>query len=127
MKNILFIHDTQEDPFFRKQYLENVGFNVSMHSSGNNCLTLIEETRPDIVMMDILLKGKNGFDVCRAIRKKLKADDMPVILCSGIYRKKVYRDEARNAGAQAYMLKPIDQYELVKKIHSLTSMVTLST
>ena len=120
MKQLLLVHDSQEDPAVRRNYLENVGFMVTLCASGNECMKMIEMNKPNVIVMDILLKGKNGFEVLREIRKHHPPEEIAVILCTAIYQKQIYRDEAMEAGAQAYLYKPLNLYELVKEIHAVT-------
>ena len=123
MKTILLVHDNQEDASLRKHSLERVGFLVQLCSSGSECLEILLSSKPDIIVMDILLKGENGFNMCRKIRERFKPEDLPIILSSTIYRKRIFREEARNAGAQAYLLRPLKTSALVEQIYALTDSV----
>ena len=116
MKTILFIHDTQEDPWQRKQLLESVGFHVDMVRDGQSALSYLEHSLPDAVLMDVLLEGPTGFDVCRSLRKKYTSRQFPVVLCSQIYQTPTFRNEAFAAGAQAYLQKPVPLRRLVDEI-----------
>jgi CheY-like chemotaxis protein len=121
MQQILFVHDFQESPLTRKNYLEMSGFEVTLLRNGDECLKSLAQSRPALVLMDILLEGKNGFEVCRAIRKSCTAAEVPVILCSHIYRSRIYRDEAVAAGAQRFLLLPMKLDELLAHVTELAS------
>ncbi|MCK6447796.1 MAG: response regulator [Planctomycetes bacterium] len=119
MKTILYVHDKQGPPNATASYLQMAGYQVELCDSGEACLMRIKQGGLDLVLMDVLIEGKNGFDLCRLVRKQIASDQLPVILASGIYRSRIYREEAMQAGAQLYLLKPFQQHELVQVIHEL--------
>lgn len=121
MQTIYFVHDVQESPMTRKNYLEMAGFEVILMKSGEECLKALTTRKPALVLMDVLLEGKNGFDVCRAIRQVCTGVEVPVILASHIYRSRIYRDEAHAAGAQRYLLMPVKLDELISNVTQLTA------
>ncbi len=121
MQQIFFVHDFQESPLTRKNYLEMSGFEVVMLRSGKECLEALAKTKPALVLMDVLLEGQNGFDVCRAIRQRCNAAEVPIILCSHIYRSRIYRDEAAAAGAQRFLLMPLRLDDLLVHVMELIS------
>ncbi len=119
MQHIFLVHDHQESPATRKTNLELAGFEVSLMKSGEEVMKALGAKKPALVLMDILLDGKNGFDVCRAIRERAGPAEVPVILCSHIYRSRIYRDEAAAAGAQRYLLLPMKIEDLVANVADL--------
>jgi len=116
MKAIYFVHDQLENPFLRQHFLESSGYHVVAMGSGQRCLDLCAERVPSLVLMDVLIEGRNGFEICRALRKRFAPDELPVILCSEVYRSRLFRDEAISAGAQRYLLKPLRLDELVREV-----------
>ena len=127
MKHILLVHDEQEDPGTRKLYLESVGYLVTLCPGAQECLRLLDNQRPDVVVMDVLIRGQNGFEVCRRIRERFTPAELPVILCSAVYRKRVFREEAWDAGAQGYLLKPVDPEDLVTHIEAVADRTARQT
>jgi CheY-like chemotaxis protein len=122
MKVIYFVHDQLENPFLRQHFLESSGYHVVTMGSGQRCLDLCSERMPSLVLMDVLIEGKNGFEICRAIRKRFAPDELPVILCSEVYRSRLFRDEAISAGAQRYLLKPLRLDELVREVSEVLAV-----
>jgi DNA-binding response OmpR family regulator len=120
MQQIFLVHDQQESPAARKANLELAGFKVVLMRSGEEVLNALAAEKPALVLMDVLLDGRNGFEVCRSIRERVAPGDVPVILCSHIYRSRIYRDEAVSAGAQRYLLLPMKIEELVANVTELT-------
>ena len=94
MKKILLVHDHQESPAVRKGQLEASGYEVSLAPNGADAIARVERERPTLVLMDVLIDGANGFDVCRRMRAKWKAHELPIILTSGVYRSRWLASES---------------------------------
>ena len=116
MQHVFLVHDQQESAVTRRSFLEMSGYKVTTMSSGLECLERLAADKPDLVLIDVLVDGPNGFEICRRIRQRHKPADLPVILGSTIYRSRIYRDEALKAGAQRYLLRPLRLDDLVKQI-----------
>ncbi len=116
MTTILFVHDGQEHPRARQQLLELSGYRVRLLKSGTECLELVEEARPDLVLLDVLIEGPNGFEVCRSLRQRFSAAHLPIVMCSGVYTARAFQDAAAEAGAQAYLVAPYEPGDLVEEI-----------
>jgi len=116
MKNIVLVHDKQDAATPRKSFLEVSGYSVRLVANGDDAFEEIDKDRPDLALIDVLLEGLNGFELCRKLREKWGPDELPVLLSSGIYRSRIYRDEAVAAGAQGYILKPCEPDELVREV-----------
>lgn len=121
MQNIYLVHDSQESPATRKANLEMAGFEVTLMKSGEELLKALATKKPCLILMDILLDGKNGFEVCRAVRERVGPQEVPIILSSSIYRSRIYRDEANSAGAQRYLLQPMKIEDLISNVTDLAA------
>ena len=77
MKSILYVHDHQDNPWQKKQLLESAGMQVELAKTSNDCLIAIDKSRPDIVLMDVLLEGSNGFELCEEIRRRFSKTELP--------------------------------------------------
>lgn len=119
MTNIFFVHDQQESPHLRASLLEAAGYKVVLMQSGSQCMELMAQRVPDLVILDVLLVGKHGFDVCRQIRRQQTAQDLPIVMCSDVYRSRPFREEAHNAGAQAFLIMPLAAGELIETVAKL--------
>jgi DNA-binding response OmpR family regulator len=119
MRRIYFAHDTQESPTPRRVALELAGYAVSCFRNGVALLDAIAAQVPDLVVLDVLLEGRNGFEICRTLRQKYSPDELPLILSSPIYRARAYKDEAQALGAQRYLLRPCEPEELLVQVNEL--------
>jgi CheY-like chemotaxis protein len=119
MKDIYLVHDELETHWVRQHFLESSGYKVTTFTSGEDCLNAVADQKPDLILMDVLIEGRNGFEVCRQVRREHAAEDLPVVLCSEIYRSRLFQDEAMNVGAQRYVLKPCRLDELVQIVSEI--------
>ncbi len=87
-----------------------------MINDSEACLTEVERSAPDLVVMDVLLDGPNGFEVCRRLRTRFDASELPILLCAGIFQSPEYACEASAVGAQEYLSSPLEARELVSKV-----------
>ena len=112
MSKVLIIEDEVAIADLEKDYLELSGFDVTIENSGDSGLSRALSENFDIIVLDIMLPGVDGFEVCREIREK---KDMPIIMVSA---KKEDIDKIRGLGlgADDYMTKPFSPSELVARV-----------
>ena len=120
MKQIVFVHDQQESVAPRAQFLEQSGYEVHLFTSCPDSFERIRADKPDILLLDILLDGDNGFEFTRNVRRLYSADELPIILMSKVYRTRAFREEAKTVGAQAYFLRPVKLEELAREVEELS-------
>ncbi|HEY8343925.1 MAG TPA: response regulator transcription factor [Bacillota bacterium] len=112
MKRILIIEDEESIAELERDYLEINGFYVEIESRGDSGIKRALHGDYDLVILDIMLPGMNGFEVCRLLRTK---KDIPVLLVSA---KKEDIDKIRGLGlgADDYITKPFSPGELVARV-----------
>lgn len=118
MGTALVVEDSLTDIQILIECLQQSGINVLIAQSGEEALETINRQRPDIVVLDIVLPGCSGFEVCRELKTKTDTNAIPVVLCS---TKNSEADKfwGMKQGADAYLAKPIDQEELVRTVKQL--------
>ena len=112
MSKVLIIEDEEAIADLEKDYLELSGFEVAIENAGDTGLDRALTEDFNIVVLDLMLPGVDGFEVCRKIRDK---KDMPIIMVSA---KKEDVDKIRGLGlgADDYMTKPFSPSELVARV-----------
>ena len=112
MSKILIIEDEIEIADLEKDYLELSGFEVDIANDGSKGLAMALTEEYDLVILDLMLPGMDGFEVCKAVREKR---DIPIIMVSA---KKDDIDKIRGLGlgADDYMTKPFSPSELVARV-----------
>ncbi len=119
MKHIFLGHDLQESPAERVHLLETAGYDVVAFADPVELLERVSTACPDLVMLDVLLDGPNGFEVCRRIRAEYDAKELPILMSSAIYRGHAFQEEAASAGAQGYLVRPLVRGELLSALNSV--------
>lgn len=98
--------------------LGELGHQVIQASNGEEALRLIGEDPPDLVLLDIMMPGLTGIEVCRQLREDKRTRTIPVIVVSGVDAKKAL-EESIIAGADDFLAKPIDSLELMVRVRSM--------
>ena len=118
IKRILVVDDSPTDRQFLTDLLAKNGFNVSTADSAEDALTKVKQSLPDLVLMDVVLPGQNGFQATRTLSRDEATKNIPVILCTskGQETDKVW---GMRQGARDYIVKPVNQSDLLAKIKAL--------
>lgn len=118
MGTVLVVEDSLTDMQVLIHCLQQGGITVLVAQSGEEAIAAAAKQRPDAVVLDIVLPGCSGFEVCRQLKAEAHTSNIPVVLCStkGSEMDKFW---GMKQGADAYLSKPIDQEELVRTIKYL--------
>ena len=113
--NILIVDDDENIAELISLYLNKEGYETEIAASGTEALQLFEEYSPDLVLLDVMLPGMDGYQVCTEIRK---TSNTPIIMLSakGEVFDKVL---GLKIGADDYIVKPFDSNELVARVGAL--------
>ena len=118
MKKVYFAHDRQESPEERKSYLELTGYSVSQFDNSHDLIAACDAEAPSLVILDALLPGDNGFKTAAAVRVSVPPD-VPIVLCTRIYKGEVFRAEAKLAGCDGFLQLPVQMGEFLACIQSV--------
>lgn len=115
---ILVVDDSPTDRQYLSEMLSKNGFKVSTAENAEDAMAKVKLTRPDLVLMDVVMPGQNGFQATRALSKDESTKNIPVILCSskGQETDKVW---GLRQGARDYVVKPVNPADLLAKIAAL--------
>jgi twitching motility two-component system response regulator PilH len=116
--NILIVDDSPTDRQYLTDMLSKSGFKVSSAASAEEALAKVKLAKPDLVLMDVVMPGQNGFQATRTLSNDEATKNSPVIICStkGQETDKVW---GMRQGARDYIVKPIKQADLLAKITAL--------
>jgi twitching motility two-component system response regulator PilH len=97
------------------ELLEKRGYKVRTAEDGDEAMKRLGEETPDLILMDVVMPGQNGFQLTRAITRDPRFVNVPVIMCTSKNQEtdKVW---GMRQGARDYIVKPVDADELVAKI-----------
>lgn len=118
IKKILIVDDSPTERYFLTDILVKNGFTVSTAENGEEALTKIKADRPDLILMDIVMPGQNGFQITRAIARDPETENVPIFICTS-KGQETDRIWGLRQGARDYLVKPVDPGELLSKIANL--------
>src|SRR5215470_8300670 len=125
-KKILVVDDTPHNVKMLVDLLSAKGFETLTASSGKEGLDLIETERPDLVLLDVMMPGLDGYEVCRKIRANPEYGILPVIMVTALDPTRE-RIKGLDAGADDFLTKPVNTAELVARVRSLLRIKDLYT
>src|SRR3954464_7086798 len=116
--SILVVDDDPEIVAMLSTRLSKRGYKVSTASDGNKALELAKRERPDIVLLDVMMPGKSGWEVARALKQDPVTQDSKIVMVSAI-GEKTNEITAPISGAERHVDKPFEFEELERVIASL--------
>lgn len=120
MSTALIVDDVQTDLMILTSYLENLGWRVIAAMNGEEALTYLSSNKPDIVFLDVVLPGRSGFEICRAIKSQTDTQQIPVVMCS-TKNTDMDRFWGLKQGADLYLTKPVNRQDFTTAIQKLVS------
>ena len=115
---ILVVDDTPANVKLLSDLLACNGYEVVTAASGAEALEKVGSEQPDLVLLDIMMPGMNGYEVCRTIRKNPSTEILPVVMVTSLDPAEE-RINGLEAGADDFLAKPVDEQELMVRIRSL--------
>ncbi len=112
---VLVVDDTPESLSFLTDTLESENITVLVATDGESCLSLIDEITPDLILMDAVMPGLDGFETCRRIKHEKRLSHLPVIFMTGLTETE-HVVRGLQAGGVDYVPKPIVVSELLARI-----------
>jgi DNA-binding response OmpR family regulator len=121
--NILVVDDDQDIRFATVRLLGNAGYSVTEADTGEEGLCLVRETHPDLVLLDVVLPDKDGYEICRTIKTDEKLKNTYVILLSGSKTGSDDQSEGLEIGADGYVARPVSNRELLARVQSMFRII----
>ena len=118
IQKILIVDDSPTERYYLTDILVRNGFTVTTADNGEEALAKIRAERPELILMDVVMPGANGFQVTRSIARDPELASVPVIICSS-KNQETDRIWALCQGACDYIVKPVDPDELLAKISEI--------
>jgi len=115
-KRILVVDDIEDNVFLLQSMLTEEGYEVDSATNGKSALAKIEASPPDLVLLDAMMPGMDGYEVTRRIRQNKKLPFIPILLITAYENANV--PEGLNLGANDFIRKPIDYDELMARINA---------
>lgn len=113
-RTILIVEDDEDISMIEEAYLRSAGFETILVPDGSKVSETLAAHKADLILLDLMLPGKSGYDVCREIREQI---DIPILMVSA-RTEAVDKVKGFGLGADDYITKPFDPAELVARIHA---------
>jgi twitching motility two-component system response regulator PilH len=118
IRKILIVDDSPTERHVLNDLLTKAGFEVVTSDNGEDAILKSKQVKPDLILMDVVMPGLNGFQATRAISRDPDTRAIPIILCTSKSQEtdKIW---GLRQGARDYVVKPVDRDELLDKINAL--------
>ena len=98
--------------------LSREGLSVDTHSDGTTANDKLRASPPDLLILDVMLPGKSGYDILRELREEADTAELPVLMLTARGQSRD-REMAERAGVSAFMTKPFSNAEMLEQVRSL--------
>jgi len=98
--------------------LVHAGYDVTEAENGEDALSKVQEERPDLILLDVMMPGMDGFAVCEQLRQSPDTAGLPIIMLSARSDSRS-RQEGRRVGATKYLTKPVEANKLLKHVEEV--------
>ncbi len=115
IQKILLVDDSKTELHVLSELLTKKGYKVRTAENGEEALKRLQEEKPDLILMDVVMPGQNGFQLTRAITRDPDFANVPVIICTS-KNQETDRVWVMRQGARDYVVKPVNPDELLAKI-----------
>ena len=114
---LLIVDDTPTNLEILVDYFADSGFEVYIAGTGEQALTQMNEVRPDLILLDVMMPGIDGFETCRRLKANLETKEIPVIFMTAL-SETVDIVKGLTVGAVDYVTKPIKQEEVLARVNT---------
>src|SRR5215510_8983831 len=118
---ILIVDDTLTGRRALASALQNQNYQLSQASNGTEAISLAKKLKPDVILLDIMMPGLSGYEVCQQIRATPSLSEVPILMVSSLTDREE-RVKGIASGADDFISKPFDAIELGAKIRTITRL-----
>lgn len=117
-KQVLIVDDEPNIVLSVEFLMKREGYEVVTAADGQEALDILADERPDLVILDVMMPRKNGFEVCAEVRADAQLADIPILMLTAKGREAEIK-KGLSLGADAYITKPFSTHELVARVNEL--------
>ena len=117
-KTILIVDDEPNIVISIEYLMKRAGYEVATAYDGQQALDYLADSSPALMILDVMMPNKNGFEVCKEVRADNRFADMPILMLTAKGRE-AEMNKGLSLGADAYITKPFSTHDLVERVKSL--------
>ena len=114
-QKILIVDDEERNIKLLKAYLMTKQYGIAEASNGEEALKMVNDFNPDLILLDVMMPGIDGFEVCKRQKTDEKTKMIPVVMVTAL-RERADRIKALEAGADDFLSKPVDRTALLARV-----------
>jgi twitching motility two-component system response regulator PilH len=118
IQKVLIVDDSKTELMVMSDLLVKNGYSVRTAENADEAFRRLVDEKPDLILMDVVMPGQNGFQLTRAIARDPHYASIPIILCTS-KNQETDRVWGMRQGAKGYVTKPVNAVELLSKIRAL--------
>ena len=115
---ILIADDTEQNVELLQAYLDELGCRVVTAADGQETLDRVADSKPDLILLDIMMPKVSGFEICRKLKKNPATRHIPICMVTALNEEGDV-EKAVDAGTDDFLSKPINKWELLTRVRSL--------
>ena len=115
---VLLVDDNQQNLELVQAYLDDIGCRTATAIDGVEAMRMVEQERPDLVLLDVMMPRMSGFEVCQKIKADPATRDIAVIMVTALNEVPDY-ERAVESGTDDFLSKPVNKIELLTRVKSL--------
>jgi two-component system, sensor histidine kinase and response regulator len=121
MSIILIVDDNASARETLVAMLENEGYRIELAEDGYQALQILNQLQPDLILLDVMMPGMDGFETCRRIRSTPQLAEVPIIILTALDDRASLL-KGIESGADDFLIKPVDRYELIARVRTITRL-----
>ncbi len=118
---LLIVDDNPQILELLEAYLETLPVQVRLAANGEAALAAVEREAPDLILLDIMMPRRSGFEVCRLLKDDPRYRDIPIIMVTAL-NEVGDMERARECGCDDFLSKPVNKIELLTRVQNLLKM-----
>ncbi len=122
---ILIADDNQQNCELLEAYLADEGYEIVMAGDGQEALTSVEESHPDLLLLDIMMPKLSGYEVCQRLKQNETTRAIPILMVTALNEMGDI-EKAVNAGCDDFLTKPVNRLELITRVKSMLRLRQLT-
>jgi len=121
-KRVLIVEDTESVQVMVRRWITNEGYEVDLASDGQEALLRVDANVPDLILLDVMMPGLNGYAVCRQLREHSTTKKTPIIIITALPAARD-SEEGKLSGANEVIVKPLNKDDLMRRVRSYLGSV----